>query len=272
MGAEVVTSIIKIPGSAVAVHHSKKAGVELIAVTLDPLQNPLSVAGRCGSELRGGLRKIGNGRYYLPDAKFNHSKMLRRAALVDATRDVLHSIVRPWSMFFPNRAAPISRADATMMLSALFGTVGKSKTTDNATMLAACVEMLAPGSDEIGEATGLWRSVSRSPVVVALAIKKLMYNSVFTSVAELRTAIQEAGNSVLWLAEDCDRWLKLLQASDRMLFEHDRAAWQLAYANVGADVVRVMQDRDEAGDEDEDAPPAARWAALEKLRLAKLIE
>jgi len=41
----------------------------------------------------------------------------------------------------------------------------------------------------IGEATGLWRPVSSHPVVLAMAVKRLQYNSVFTSAAELRTAM-----------------------------------------------------------------------------------
>ena len=101
-------------------------------------------------------------------------------------------------------------------------------------------------------------------VVVALAIRKLVYGSVFTSVAELRTALQAARNSIRGLAEDTDRWMKLLQASDRVVFEGDRAAWDLAYANVGADVVALMQDSGEAGDEDEPASP--RWAAQEAIK------
>ena len=57
------------------------------------------------------------------------------------------------------------------------------------------------------------------------------------------------------------------------MFELDRAAWDLAYADVGADVVRLMQDdNNEAGyidDDDENVPPSPRWAAQEKLLQAK---
>ncbi len=50
------------------------------------------------------------------------------------------------------------------------------------------------------------------------------------------------------------------------MFEFDRDAWMQAYANVGSDAVELMQDPDEAGDEDENEPPSPRWCALEAMR------
>jgi hypothetical protein len=272
-----VTGIIKFPGSALAVRPTKKAGTAVIAATLNRVAAPLAVAGQCRSELRV-LRHInihtddpqpGN----LANAKFNHGKMLARAATVSAAYRELFPLAHPHMIASPT----ITREDAIMMLAVLFGTLGK-KGTDNETLIRACTDMLSPESDAIGEATGLWRPISNHhPVVVALAIRKLVYGSVFTSVAELRAALQAARNSILWLAEDADRWMKLLQASDRMVFEHDREAWGAAYANVGADVVALMmQESDEAGyegdDEDDDEPPSPRWSAQEAMRRAKLIE
>jgi hypothetical protein len=265
-----VTGIIKFPGSGLAVRPTKKAGTAVIAATLGEVHAPLAVAGRCRSELRI-LRHVnihtsdpqpGS----LADAKFNHAKMLKRASLVRAT----HSALLP--VAYPNIvAAPtITRVDAIMMLAVLFGTLGK-KGPDNETLIRECVDMLTPDSDVIGEATGLWRPINNHhPVVVALAIRKLVYGSIFTSVDELRTALRAARNSIVWLLQDADRWMKLLRASDRVVFECDRDAWMLAYQDVGADVVSAMQDHDEAGDDDE--PPSPRWSALEAVRIAKLIE
>ena len=88
------------------------------AKTLDRLHGPLSVAGRCRTELRS-LRKVSAARYYLPGAKFNHGLMLPRAALVRATHGALFPVA------YPNICATpmISRSDATTMLTVLFGAV-----------------------------------------------------------------------------------------------------------------------------------------------------
>jgi hypothetical protein len=158
------------------------------------------------------------------------------------------------------------------MLSALFAPLGKKG--DNAARLEACVDMFAPGIDEIGEATGLWLPIPKSPVILALAVKRLIHNAIFTPMpAELRREMREANRNIVSLANITERWLNLLRNADRIFFEHDRAQWTLAYQNIiGSDVVRAIQDPAEAGDEDEDEPATARWAALEKLRLARLIE
>jgi hypothetical protein len=261
-----MSDLIKFPGSGVAVRPTKKAGTALISATLDRVAAPLQVAGQCRSELRDVLRKVGEHRYYLPDAKFNHGRMLSRAALVSRTHTALLPVVYPHIVATPT----ITAETALAMLTVLFRGVGKAKNVETNTLIANCVAMFDPRSDIIGEATGLWTPVSSHPVILALAVKKLLYNSVFTSAAELRTAMREARNSILWLSQDTERWLALLQASDRVLFEHDRAAWDLTYQNVGADVVSVMQNPEEAGDDDEPASP--RWSAQEALRLAKQIE
>jgi hypothetical protein len=259
-----MSELIKLPGSQVAV---RKAGTALIAATLDGLHAPLQVAGECRSELRGDLQKVSEGqRYYLPNAKFNHGRMLSRAALVNAARTALFPVA------YPNMvAAPMITAEtAVTMLSLLFRGVGKVKNVETNAVIAACVAMFDPRSDIIGEATGLWTPVSSHPAVLAMAVRKLIYNSVFTSAAELRTAMQEARSSVVWLIQDAERWMELLRASDRVVFEFDPDAWALAYQDVGADVVRAMQESEEepAGDE----PASPRWTALEKLRLEKLNE
>ena len=112
-----------------------------------------------------------------------------------------------------------------MMLSALFGPLGK-KSNDNAALLDACVSMLAPDADNIGEATGMWLPISKSPLIVALAIKRLINSAIFTPApAEFRREMREANCTIKNLVEYAERWLELLKASDRITFEHDRISW-----------------------------------------------
>jgi hypothetical protein len=172
-------------------------------------------------------------------------------------------------MFNPS-FEPVTPEMAFVMLSALFGAVGKVKNVETATLIAECIQMFAPGADDVGESLGLWRPISRHPLILAIAARKLTYNSVFTSAAELRAAMGEALTTIKNRAEYVERWLALLRDADRIVFEHDRAAWMEAYANLGSDVARAMQDPHESGDDDE--PASAHWSALEELRLAKLID
>ncbi|UGX95793.1 hypothetical protein G6321_00011895 [Bradyrhizobium barranii subsp. barranii] len=260
--------LVKVSGKGLAL--SGKKGTALISAVLTQAHRPLTVAGNCRNELRDTLRPVNDvnlHRGYLPNATFNHRRMLPRAALVNATHAALLPVAYPNIIDTPS----ITRPFAIQMISALFRTMGKPKDTDSAALLNDCVEMFAPGSDAIGEATGLWKPVRNHPVILALAVTSLQRTKVFTSQAELRSAMQDARKRVLWLAEDAKRWLELLRNSDRVLFEHDRPAWDLAYRNVGADVVTAMQDSDEAGDDedDENEPASPRWLALEAMRLTR---
>ncbi|MDE5461152.1 hypothetical protein [Bradyrhizobium sp. CSS354] len=269
-----MSELIRIPGGGVAVRPTKKAGHALIAATLDAVHPPLSVAGQCRNELRGELERVRDGlhRYDLPAAKANHAKMLQRAALVRQAHVALLAVAYPHIVRTPTITPEIALA----MVGVLFRGVGRAKGVEANALTASCVAMFDPRSDLVGAATELWTPVSTHPVVLALAVQKLQFNTIFTSTAELRTAMQEARSSVVWLVQATERWLDLLRTSDRLLFEHDRAAWDLAYSNVGADVVLTMQDPDEAGYEGDDEcapePAAPRWTALEAIRLARLSE
>lgn len=249
---------------------AEKTGNVLISATLDRLHGPLKVAGECRDELRGVLRHVNDvalHRGCLPDAKFNHDRMLSRAALVSATHATLVPIAYPQIVATPTITAEI----ALTMLTVLFGSVGKAKGGDAKILLEACIDMFG-SSDQIGEATKLWRPVSTHPVILALAVRRLINTAVFTSAAELRTSMQDARQTIVHLVNAADRWIELLRASDRVVFEFDRAGWLQAYDDVGADVVGLMQHSEETGDEDENVPPSPRWAALNQLLQAKQIE
>jgi hypothetical protein len=95
--------------------------------------------------------------------------------------------------------------------------------------------MFSPANNLIGEATGLWRPVPRSPTLLALAIKQLEAQTIFEPCeAELRKALDEALQKVNRLKRLADEWLTLLRESDAWMFEHDRDGWRAAHAAVNA--------------------------------------
>ncbi|MBR0695138.1 hypothetical protein [Bradyrhizobium lablabi] len=194
--------------------------------------------------------------------------MLPRAVIVNAAHAALWPVAHPHMVATP----VVTVQTAFLMLTVLLRSVGKVKNVETDALLAQCIEMFNPDSDVAGQATGMWTPISKHPVILALAIKKLIYKSVFTSAAEFREAMAEARAAILRLVNDTENWSELLRKSDRCVFEFDRAAWDTAYARVGADVVRAMQDHDEEPyeeDDGEEVPALPRWLALEQMRLAK---
>ncbi|MEY9183136.1 hypothetical protein ABIG06_004717 [Bradyrhizobium sp. USDA 326] len=261
-----MTALIQFPRNAVALREMQTQGHALIGSTLRALASPFEVAGRCSEELRelrltsaAQLRR-GN----LADAKVNHARMLRRAAAVNAAHTALWTVAHPHMVATPVVTVHI----AHMMLSVLLRSVGKVKNVETEALLAECIGMFDPTSDVVGKATGMWVPISKHPVILALAVRKLIYGSVFTSAEEFRKAMLAARGTILHLVSDTESWSGLLRNCDRCVFEHDRVAWDAAYARVGADVARVMQDSDEEGYEDDDGeyvPPSPRWAALQAM-------
>ena len=195
------------------------------------------------------------------------ARLLRDLVEVDAaSRELmLVLLMRP-----PFQDHPITPSVAVEMLAVLFGALTKTKTGgDNAAaLLEACADMFNPITHHIGSATGLWEPVSRHPVVLALAIKKLLARSVFApSPSELREAMIEAHRRIGVLQQYAQRWLDLLDHADQITFQFDRAAWDATYAAASStDIARVMMgkarydDFEYDGDDDEAEPP--RFTAL----------
>jgi hypothetical protein len=248
---------------------SKQATLTLIRATLDGFAEPMRVAKNCFLELNGHI--LANDRrmsshQLLANAKNNQQRMLPSAALVRTTLIALRPIMNP-DLF----GIRISYATAVQMLPAL-GTLIAAKREEKTALLESCAEMFAPGMDAIGQATGLWQRVSKHPVILALALQKLLNVKVFASQAELRTAMLDAEKKIKSLFSAAESWMNLLCDSDHILFERDRAGWRLAYSNVSGEIASAMlasveMDEDAGDDEDAISP---RWAALNELRQAKL--
>jgi hypothetical protein len=166
----------------------------------------------------------------------------------------------------PGPGDEIGFAAAQKMLSVLFATLGKRKADDesSAMMLAACADMFSPASNMISEMIGV-KPVSKHPVILALAIKKLLGASVFApSPAELRAAMAEVKSAIslreAWLCQ----FLNWMQRADRLVFEFDRPAWEAAYAQLDGSVARAML-RGLIEGPGEDAAPSPRWQALNTI-------
>ena len=247
----------------------KQAALSLIGASLDGFAEPMQIAKGCLLDQIGNVRP--NDRrlradQLLANARHNHRWMLPHAAKVRATVAALRPIISP-------HAIPISREIAIRMLVVLRPLIRKD---DAKAVLESCAAMFAPGVDIIGTATGLWKPISRHPVIVALALLKLKNEKVFASQAELRAAMQESEASIKSLVSSADEWMKLLADSDRIVFAHDRAGWNAAYANarsetISAMLVYVEMDED-ASEDDDDEAISPRWNALNELRQAKQIE
>src|SRR5262249_48794094 len=153
----------------------------------------------------------------------------------------------------------------------LFGVLAKKKADaadENATMLlAACADMFDPMNDMLGRTTGLWKPVCKHPVVLALAIKKLIATQVFTpSPSELRAAMGEARQRLDAAKRRLDNFLAWMKQADKIVFAFDRAAWEAAHARVDSRVPSAMVAHSNYGIEKDDAE---RCEALEKLWDAK---
>jgi len=59
----------------------------------------------------------------------------------------------------------LTQADASAMLSYLFGTIGKRRNDEAAAKLMACIDIFSPASNVLGPALGLWKPVPTHPAI-----------------------------------------------------------------------------------------------------------
>jgi hypothetical protein len=266
-------ALIEMTGKGVARRPvAKGTGLTLINDTLADFVEPLRIADECRRQLQQGIEQGGFYSYlgcergleakFLDRAKIIHGRLLRNIAQVQAAYSaLLQVVIPPWRN-------PLTHAQATAMLGVLFGTLSKTKADDenSAMLLASCADLFNPTNDIIGTTTGLWKPISKHPLVLALAIKQLIATSVFKpSPSELRDAMKLALSKLDALGGYSGQWLELLTKADEIIFAFDRPAWDAAYAEVNSKIPLAMQAQlfDEESYEDSEATP--RWQALDDL-------
>jgi hypothetical protein len=193
---------------------------------------------------------------FLARAKPVHGRLLPQIARARAAYRLLLEVECPIGL-------EITQAQATALLCYLFAAKagGKRTSEQSAAKLAACVGIFSPSNNALSAALGLWKPVSRHPLVLALAINTLMAERTFEpSEPELREVMSKAekvlSTKFMYLGE----LLKKVTQADKILFEFDRVAWDAAYASVGADVITAMMW--------DDASDSPRLQALEALHTA----
>jgi hypothetical protein len=117
----------------------------------------------------------------------------------------------------------------------------------------------------------LWKPISKHPLVLALAIKRLIATSVFSpSPSELRDAMKLAKEKLSALGGYAGQFLALVNKADEIIFTFDRPTWDAAYADVRSEIPLQMQgllfEEEPCTDDDGNAiPPSPRWQALNEL-------
>jgi hypothetical protein len=237
--------LTKTPTRALTVPRSKGgSGLALINRTLSKFAEPLQMLSWCQAEMDHahvylGDDEPGDARYLAP-ARHVLNQQLRHYASACAAATALRDIVadRP--------SLQISQASAVKMLGALIGALSKQKNPsaeDTATLLLSCADMFDPVSNAVAATTGFWKSVGTHPLLRALATKRLLAKQKWTlAPSELREEME-------WVRDSLDKrlrfwvepWIAMVERADRIVFEHDRAAWQHAYHAVPSSVPRGGQ-------------------------------
>jgi hypothetical protein len=272
-------SLVRRPGKDLARSPSSRvAGLALINEELAHLAPAMATADLCRWRLdTGDHTYLGCERSleakFLDRAKALHSRWLPDYAEAEAAHRQLEAIVS----WYPRE--PITHTTATKMLAVLLGTLSKRKADDDnaAMLLASCADLFNPTNDTIGSSSRLWKPVSKHPVVLALAVKRLIATSKFMPApSELRDTMNLVVEKLSSLGGRTQMFIETVEKADAIVFTFDRPAWNASYARASTQVPRAMQGRleDQEPGEDEHGNPIApspRWLALNALWEAKLV-
>jgi hypothetical protein len=178
------------------------------------LQQELPFGGYVGHPVEGPGRARFTGR-----ASEIRSLMLPRFADVDRAACAL---------FTELSVRELQHADAVAMVTALFRGLGMKAGDDSKGLLAGCIDMLR--SDAIGLTTGLWKPLGATPVVLALAVRKMFQTTKFPpKPCELREVCAAVRHRLALDHAYAQQWLDKMLDADIVLLEFDRVAWQSAW-------------------------------------------
>ena len=204
------------------------------------------------------------------EAKFlDRAKELRRTRLPFAA-EVRRAVETMWAIVC-EEGEPINHNGAIAMLTILFSSFQKRKLDNSATIkLHMCADMFDPINDDIGMATGLWRPINKHPVILALAVKRLIATETFEPMPnELRNAIRLVAEKLHDRLRHAQAWLDDLAQAERIIFEFDRKAWANSHRSTfEIEQARAISLRFEDGDERREK---ARMAALDKIEKRLLL-
>jgi hypothetical protein len=263
-----MNEIIRVMPKAVA-KTAKASGVALINESIFEFAPALAVATRYRPQWESAIGSIGLDRpWRLAEAKQIHNRFLAAVVELAAAYDALMSMV--------SRPHKIDQASALAMLNVLFAALGRKKSDEeSAILLGAAVDMFDPVNDVCGSVTGI-APVSAHPLILALAIKRLIATAKFTSVAELREAMGYVENSLNVKRWHLEYMLENIELADAIVFERDRPTWEANHARcsiaVNRKLVSDLELRDENRYEDDDGvqhPGSPRWQELERIVRAK---
>jgi hypothetical protein len=243
------------------------AGLAVINAPLVAIMEPMRVAEAArkfmlqdGSYL-GGQTLHAN---YVERARSMHPQLLASLPRARLSYEALSAILIP-------PFETVSYAQVATMLGAMFGALAKRKDENASLLLDAGCDLFDPVTLAISESTGLWKPVSNHPIVVALAIKRLLAKSVFAPTpSELRDAIKLAAERINTKAAYVGQFVALADQADAMLFAFDRPAWQMAHAAASQEASLAM--RAEAELSNYDVEDNAKDGSLRSQALAKVCE
>jgi hypothetical protein len=242
------------------------AGLAVINAPLVPIMEPMRVAEAARKFMQQDDSYLGSQLTlnYLERARSMHLQLLASLPRARLSYEVLCAILIP-------PFETVSYAQVSTMLGALFGALAKRKDENASLLLDACCDLFDPVSLAIGESTGLWKPISNHPVVVALAIKRLLAKSVFAPTpSELRDAIKLAAERINTKAAYAGQFVELADQADAMLFLFDPPAWQMAHAAASQEAslaMRAMAELSNYDLDDNDEAGSPRWQALNALAL-----
>ncbi len=156
----------------------------------------------------------------------------------------------------------VTEPQALRMLAGLYGALAKRQTDarDGAALLQVTAEMFSETDTALARVINV-EPLPRHPVVLALAVKKLIATKVFAPApSELRKALLEVRNRIVRLRCDVSPVLEMARAAERLVFQQDREGWRLPY--VSGDVPSIVAvELVDYGDGQE-----SWWSAVEALR------